>query len=166
MTVDLKGRPVSFVVNGDRAHTFSVPSDQAHLHPRDNEALVAAESARETERKTKVSDKAARREANDAVRTALESLCDVAAANSKATREHASERYELAVRRYARAVEQAQAAAQEAATAAQVFDKAAHSDGVGISDQSKAHAVRIARIASEHLDALPALPAIDAEAGR
>lgn len=162
MTVDLKGRPVSFVVNGDRAHTFSVPSDQAHLHPRVNEALVAAESARETERKTKASDKATRRKANDTVRDAVESLYDTAAVNAKATREHAAERFELASRRYARAIEAAKAALQEAATAAQVYDQAVHGHGVGIDPRSRAKAVVTAANLSQQLADLFPLPEVGA----
>lgn len=165
MSIDLKGRPVSFVVAGDRAHDFAIPTDREHLHPKVAKALGAVEAAWDGAQKVMKenrSNRTAMADANDHVRDAVHSLYDQAGASAKATREQAAEQFEYAARQYARAIEQAQAALQAAATAAQVYDMAAGGHGVGINPTSRAKAVVTAHMLSGQLTALPVLPGVDA----
>lgn len=169
MAITLKGTTRTFVVAGDRAHEFTVPLDRDQLHPKVLKALDALQAAGDAEQKVmreKRSDRAAMADANDAIRDAVDNLYDVAGANARPTREHAAEQYDMAARRYARAIEQAQGALQSAVTAAQVFDLAAGGHAVGISDKSRALAVTTAHMLSQQIDALVALPAVDAQAGQ
>lgn len=167
--ITLKGQSVSFNIAGDRAHTFEVPTDRSQLHDKVAAALAAVEEARTAEQKVmtkRPNDRAGQLEANEAVKSAVGELYDVASVNAAATREHATERYDLAARRYSRAIEQAKAALQDAATAAQIHHHAAHSHGVGIDFRANSRAVVTAHDLSDRLDKQAALPAIDAETGR
>lgn len=162
--ISLKGTTSTFIVPGDRGHEFTVPLDRGLLHPKVAKAFGALEVARDAHQKVaqeKRGDRAAQAEANEQVKAAVHGLYDQAGASAKATREHAAEQYEMAVRQYVRAIEAAQAALQTAASAAQVYDQAAAGHAIGINPVSRARAVMTAHVVSGQLEALPPLPAID-----
>lgn len=162
--ITLKGSPTSFAIAGDRTHAFEIPLDREQLHPKVGKAFGVLEAARAAEakvRKDNPGDRTATADANETVKEALDTLYDTAAGSAKATREHAAQQYDTAVRRYARALDHAQEALQTAATAAQVHRQAALSHGVGIATGQVGRAALTAHSVSELIETLPALPAID-----
>lgn len=163
--ITLKGTTSEFIVPGDRAHRFDLPLDRDLLYPKVLKAFAIAEAAGDAYRKAtqeKPNDRAGQAEAAAQVKAAVHGLYDQAGASAKATRELASEQYEMATRQYARAIEAAQAALQTVASAAQVYDQAAGGHAVGINPASRARAVLAAHVLSEQIEVLPGLPAIDA----
>ncbi|MGW2620349.1 hypothetical protein [Streptomyces sp. NPDC001500] len=164
--IDVKGTPYSVTIAGDRAHVFAMPRDPEALPEKVAKAyqrLTDAQRAEQQASGKNANNYVAMKEANDAVRDALHRLYDTAASTSKAARQQYGEQFEYGARRYARAVEEAQAALQQVVTAAQLHDQAERGHGVGLNPDAKSKAVMTARLLSETLEQLPALPAIDTE---
>ncbi|MFC8201341.1 hypothetical protein ACFUTV_38990 [Streptomyces sp. NPDC057298] len=163
--IDTKGTPTSFVIAGDRSHEFSMPRDLAVLPEKVAKAYQRLVDARAAEQKASAKNNLnypAMKAANDAVRDALHELYDTAAATSTAARQQYSEQYEYGLRRYERAIADAQAALQDVVTAVQLHDQAARGHGVGLKPGTGTKPVMIARVLSESLETLPALPALEA----
>lgn len=164
--IDAKGTPYSVNIFGDRSHEFALPRDLSLLPEKVATAyqrVVDAQRAEQKDAGKNANNYTAMKEANDKVRDALADLYDTAAAGSKAAQQKAGEAYDYGARRYARAIAEAQAALQSTVTAAQLHDQAEHGHGVGLNPAAKSKAVMIARLLSETLEQMPALPALDAE---
>lgn len=163
--IDTKGTPHSFNISGDREHPFAMPRDLGMLPPKVAEAyekVVAAQKAEAKDSAKNATNFVAMKEANDAVRAALGELYDVAASTSQAARQQYAEAFEYGVRRYVRAVAEAQSALQDVATAAALYDQATHGHAVGLNPASTTKSVMTARVLSESLETLPAVPGLEA----
>lgn len=163
--IDAKGTPYSFNISGDREHSFAMPRDMGMLPPKVAEAyekVVAAQKAEAKSSAKNANNFVAMKEANDTVRAALGELYDTAAATSQAARQQYGEAFEYGVRRYVRALADAQSALQDIATAAALYDQAAHGHGVGLNPASTTKSVMVARVLSESLETLPAVPELEA----
>ncbi|MGW6261356.1 hypothetical protein [Streptomyces sp. NPDC055085] len=163
--IDYKGVPYSVNISGDREHPFAMPRDLGVLSPKvaaAYEKVVAAQKAEAKDSAKNANNFVAMKDANDAVHAALGELYDVAASTSQAARQQYAEVYEYGVRRYVRAIADAQSALQDIATAAALNDQAAHGHGVGLNPVSTMKSVMTARVLSESLETLPAIPALEA----
>ena len=164
--IDFKGVPHSFSISGDRSHEFALPRDLELLPEKVAKAYQRVVDAQRAEQQAAGKNHAnytAKKEANDAVRDALTDLYDTGAATSKAARQQYAEAYDYGARRFARALGEAEAALQAVVTAAQLHDQAEHGHGIGLNPGAKSRALMMARLISDTLGQLPALPAIDAE---
>ncbi|OPG03068.1 hypothetical protein B1R27_30080 [Streptomyces sp. GKU 895] len=162
--IDTKGTPCSFVIAGDRAHDFAMPRDLGMLPPKVVKAfekLTAASRAEQQSMGKNSTNYAAKKEANDLVKTALGELYDTAAATSKAARQQYGEAYEYGVRRYLRAIEDARAALQDVVTASLLYDQAANGSAVGLSSINGVKPAMGAHHIYQALETLPAIPALE-----
>lgn len=165
MSIDFNGTPVSFTVSGRATYGFTLPRDRSTLPEKVAAALGAADAAREAEQKTRTkngNDHAAIRTANEKLGAAVDDVYDVAAASSRARREHHLEEYNYAAAKLGRALGEAERALQTMADHAQ---QAVNPVGVGFSQEASrdAKVVSQLRFLVEQMAALPSVPALEGE---
>ncbi|WP_328845464.1 hypothetical protein [Streptomyces sp. NBC_00258] len=158
--IDFKGNTTTVVIPGDRGHQFTLPPNRDTMPAKTATALDKLLQARDAERHLKGNaGAAAKREAADTVQAALTDLYDVAAATAVSARQHHQEGYSYATAKFNRAIAEAEAALQLLADHAAQY---ANPSGIGIVAKSSTKPIVSLRLIAGALDALVAVPPIDA----
>lgn len=160
MSVTFKGQPFSVVIPADRGHDFTLPFDRSTMPPKTAEAVGKLIEASAAEQKVKANaSAAAKQDALDNTRKALEDLYDMAGATTSSRRQFHEEAYAFAASKFGRALAEAEAALQTLVDHALQFDTPV---GVGVHEKTGSKTVAHLRCLADELSKLSPVPPIDA----
>jgi len=160
MSVDFNGSPVSYTVNGDRTHHFTLPRNRGALHSKVTGALKKADAAVTAEAEARAkdgNDHNAHRAANEKVGAAVGDVYDVASASSRARVEYHREEYAYAAAKFGRALAEAERALQALADHAQLAECPV---GIGFDTAVSARSKTVGRLRliADSLASMPGVP--------